>query len=108
VNGYRRGSFPAFDGQYRSLDVAAELSGHKQLSTVSTRDSEWRTALSEQDFVSFSLSSTITQRAVATIGETAYLRRLTRLIRSHSRDGLIEIDYVTRVVTATCNGEPMA
>ncbi|MFS8113022.1 class I SAM-dependent methyltransferase [Rhizobium jaguaris] len=106
VNGYRRGTFPAFDGQYRALDVAAELSMHERAPSVTTRDFEWRTALSEKDFISFSLSSTITQRAIATIGEAAYLERLTRLIRTHSQDGILPIDYVTRVVTATRANDP--
>jgi hypothetical protein len=108
VNGYRRGTFPAFDGQYRALDVAAELSAHERASSVTTRDFEWRTALSEKDFVSFSLSSTITQRAVAAIGEAAYLERLMGLIRTHSLDGILPIDYVTRVVTATRADDPAA
>ncbi|MDL2401672.1 class I SAM-dependent methyltransferase [Rhizobium mayense] len=100
VNGYRRGTFPAFDGQYRALDVAAELSTHQLASSIVLRDFEWRTLLSKKDFVSFSLSSTITQRAVAAIGKAAYLDQLERLLQAHSRNGTVEIDYVTRVVIA--------
>lgn len=101
VDGYRRGTFPSFDGQYRALDVAAELSARNEVASVTSSDFEWRTVLSEADFVSFSLSSTITQRAVAAIGEAAYRKRLMQLIQSHSQDGILPIDYVTRVVSAT-------
>jgi SAM-dependent methyltransferase len=101
VDGYRRGTYPGFDGQYHAVDVAAELAAHELASSVTTRDFEWRTAMSEKDFISFSLSSTITQRAVAAIGEPAYRERLMRLIGAHSRNGMLSIDYVTRVVTAT-------
>jgi SAM-dependent methyltransferase len=108
VDGYRRGTFPSSGGQYRALDVAAELSSHPQAPAVEGRDFEWRTLLSEKDFVSFSLSSTITQRAVAALGEVAYLERLMRLMRIHSQDGVLPIDYVTRVVTATRIDDPAA
>lgn len=108
VKGYRRGTFPAFDGRYRALDVAAELSAHEGASSVTTRDFEWGTTLSEKEFVRFSLSSSITQRAIATIGEPAYLDRLTRLIRTHSSDGAIPIDYITRVTTATRAEAPIS
>jgi ubiquinone/menaquinone biosynthesis C-methylase UbiE len=108
VEGYRRGTFPAFDGQYRSIDAAAELSAHEQVSSVTSQEFEWRTVLSEADFVRFSLSSTITQRGVAAIGEAAYLERLTQLIRTHAQDGVLLFDYVTRVVTATRADDPAA
>lgn len=108
VEGYRRGTFPAFDGQYRALDVAAELAGRKGSSSVSARDFEWRTALSENDFVTFSLSSTITQRAVSAIGRTAYIERLMHLLRRHSQNGILSIDYVTRVVMAARTDAPSA
>lgn len=108
VDGYRRGTYPSFDGQYRSIDAAAELTAHEQVSSVTTRDFEWRTVLSEADFVRFSLSSTITQRGVAAIGEAAYLDRLTQLVQTHAKDGVMLIDYVTRVVTATHAGDPAA
>lgn len=108
VEGYTRGTYPAFDGKYRALDVAAELSELAQVSSVTTRDVEWHTALSEQDFVSFSLSSTITQRAVAAIGEEAYLERLKHLLGIYSQDGILPIDYVTRVVSATRADHPAA
>lgn len=101
VEGYRRGTFPSFSGQYLALDAAAELSAHGYAASVVTRDFEWRTVLSEQDFVRFSLSSTITQRAVAALGEEAYVDRLTKLTGAYSQDGLLPIDYVTRVVVAT-------
>jgi ubiquinone/menaquinone biosynthesis C-methylase UbiE len=108
VDNYRRGTFPAPEGQYRALDVAAELSAHGQVSSVATQDFEWRTTLSEKDFVSFSLSSTITQRAIAAIGEAAYLERLARLMDAHSDGGILPIDYATRVVTATRADDPAA
>jgi hypothetical protein len=108
VYGYQRGTFPAFDGQYRALDVAAELSAHNDVSSVKTSDFEWRTVLSEADFMSFSLSSTITQRAVAAIGEAAYRARLAQLIQAHSQDGILLIDYATRVVSASRAGDPAA
>lgn len=101
VEGYRRGTFPAFDGQYRSIDAAAELTAHEQVASVTLQEFEWRTVLSEADFIRFSLSSTITQRGVAAIGETAYLDRLKQLITTHAENGILLIDYVTRVVTAT-------
>lgn len=108
AEGYRRGTFPTFDGRYRALNVAAELSAHDKVSSVTTDDFEWCTALSDADFVNFSLSSTITQRAVAAIGEAAYRARLTQLIQAHSRDGILLIDYVTRVISATRTDDPVS
>ncbi len=108
VDGYRRGTFPSFNGQYRGLDVAAELSAEHGISSVTTDDFEWRTVLSEADFVSFSLSSTITQRAVAAMGEAAYRARLMQIIQDHSQEGVMLIDYVTRVVSATRTDDPVA
>lgn len=108
VEGYRRGTFPAFDGRYRTLDVAAELAGRNEVSSIKSRDFEWRAVLSENDFVTFSLSSTITQRAVSAIGQAAYIERLMHLLRRHSQDGILSIDYVTRVVMATRTDAPSA
>jgi ubiquinone/menaquinone biosynthesis C-methylase UbiE len=100
VAGYRRGTFPAADGHFRPLDAAGELSGRRDVSRVETRDYAWRRSLASVDFVPFSLSSTITQRAIAAVGRGDYLRRLTDLLERHSEHGRVTIDYIARVVVA--------
>jgi hypothetical protein len=46
-------------------------------------------------------SSSITQRAISTMGEEAYLRALRQSLRRHAgTTGMVEIPYLTRVTSA--------
>jgi SAM-dependent methyltransferase len=100
VPGYWRGTFPACDGSYREIDVAAELSGRAEVSDIQARDIEWSMAMTTDDFIDLSLSSTITQRVIAGTGHPAYLARLEALLARHASAGSVVLPYVTRIVKA--------
>jgi SAM-dependent methyltransferase len=98
--GYWRGTFPAFDGSYREIDVAAELSGRAEASDIQAREIEWSMTITTDDFIDLSLSSTITQRAIAGTGRSVYVARLEALLARHASAGSIALPYETRIVKA--------
>ena len=101
VEGYRRGRYPNRRGTYDEIDVEAELLARPDFGDVGVRDFNWRRAMSSDQFIDFSLSSSITQRAVAAMGEQAYLDALRRLLEQwDGGTGMIEIPYLTRVTSA--------
>ncbi|MFH0299978.1 class I SAM-dependent methyltransferase [Bradyrhizobium sp. 31Argb] len=100
VQGYRRGTFPAGGGRYAAIDAAGELRGHPLASEVQEHAFYWRMPMTREAFVSFSLSSTITQRAIRGIGETAYLSRLAAILDRCDSSGAFDVPYVTRLVVA--------
>jgi SAM-dependent methyltransferase len=101
VPGYRRGRFPACDGGYREIDVVDELSGRPDVSDVGGRSIDWSMSVAADDFLELSLSSTITQRAIAGIGCPAYLGCLGSLLALYAPSGSVPLPYVTRIAKAT-------
>jgi ubiquinone/menaquinone biosynthesis C-methylase UbiE len=107
VPGYRRGTFPAGDGGYAPMDATAELGECHEATDVQEHAIAWTQTMTRPDFVTFSLSSSITQKAVKRLGEPAYLARLEHLLERHSdASGQIDVPYVTTVVTAVKAATP--
>jgi SAM-dependent methyltransferase len=101
VEDYRRGRYPARHGGYDEIDVERELRARPDIRDVRVSDFMWSHRMSSDDFVDFSLSSSITQRAISTMGEEAYLRALRQSLENHGgRTGMVEIPYLTRVTSA--------
>jgi ubiquinone/menaquinone biosynthesis C-methylase UbiE len=101
VAGYRRNTYPSRNGGYEQIDVEGELRARPDFEDVNARDFPWSRSMSKDEFVDFSLSSSITQRAVAAMGEGAYLRELDRLLEQHADGaGMVGIPYVNRVTSA--------
>jgi ubiquinone/menaquinone biosynthesis C-methylase UbiE len=103
VPGYRRDTFPAGGGRYAAIDAAGELRGHLPASDVREYAFDWLTPMRRETFVTFSLSSTITQHAIRRIGEAAYLSRLAAILDRFDDTGTFDVLYVTRLVVA-CKG----
>jgi ubiquinone/menaquinone biosynthesis C-methylase UbiE len=100
VDDYRRGTFPSRGG-YAAFDALAEVQAHRQAEGAAEKLFLWERPMTRADFVVFSLSSTITQRAIARIGEAAYRAELDGLLsRFASASGGVSILYETMVVTA--------
>ncbi|MDF2116050.1 class I SAM-dependent methyltransferase [Roseiarcaceae bacterium H3SJ34-1] len=107
VPGYLRGTFPAGDGGYAPIDAAAELAQRHEAADVHEHSIPWTQITTRPDFVTFSLSSSITQKAVKRLGEPAYLARLEHLIERYAdASGQLGVPYVTTVVTAVKAGLP--
>jgi SAM-dependent methyltransferase len=101
VEGYRRGSYPARQGGYDEIDIGCELRVRPDFRNVRVSDFQWSRSMPSDEFVEFSLSSSITQRATSTMGEQAYLRALRHLLEQYAgRSGVVEIPYLTRVTSA--------
>jgi SAM-dependent methyltransferase len=101
VEGYRRGRYPARHGGYEEIDVEGELRDRPDFTAVRVSEFLWSRRMSSNAFVDFSLSSSITQRAISRLGEVAYQDALRQLLERHAgRAGMIEIPYVTRVTSA--------
>jgi SAM-dependent methyltransferase len=101
VAGYCRGRYPSRSGGYDEIDVETELRSRPDFCDVKANDIAWSRTMSRDDFVDFSLSSSITQRAVAAMGEGAYLQTLRQMLELHADDaGVVEIPYVTRLTSA--------
>jgi ubiquinone/menaquinone biosynthesis C-methylase UbiE len=101
VQGYQRGTFPAPMGRYAAIDAPDELRRHAGASDVQEHAFDWQMPMTRETFTALSLSSTITCRAIAGIGETAFLARLAQLLdRWAATSGRIDVPYVTKVVTA--------
>jgi SAM-dependent methyltransferase len=106
VKGYLRGRYPAAHGGYDELDVARELSARTDFSSIEVREFTWSEHMSIDEFIDFSQSSSITQRAIAAIGCEAYIEALRALLERHAAEGLVEISYLTKVTSAqTDRGE---
>src|SRR5580704_3728963 len=101
VQGYRRDTFPAGGGRYAAIDAAGELGRHALASDVQEHAFCWQMPMTREAFVTFSLSSTITQRAIQGIGETAYLSRLGEILDRWDGSGTFDVLYVTRLVVAS-------
>jgi SAM-dependent methyltransferase len=101
VAGYRRGRYPARHGGYDELDVARELAARTDFCDVRVDDFHWSRPMTREEFVDFSQSSSITQRAVKVMGEQPYLQALRRLLNEHTgtRD-LVDVAYLTRLTSA--------
>jgi SAM-dependent methyltransferase len=101
VDGYRRGRYPARHGGYEEIAVDRELRTRPDFTEARVSDVLWSRVMSSAAFVDFSLSSSITQRAIATIGEQAYLDALRQLLEQHAGgSGEVEVPYLTRVTSA--------
>jgi len=101
VDDYRRGRYPARHGGYDEIDVERELRSRPDVRDVGVSDFTWSHRMSSDEFVDLSLSSSITQRAISTIGEQAYLQALRQSLEQHAgRTGMVEIPYLTRVTSA--------
>jgi SAM-dependent methyltransferase len=101
VPGYRRDTFPAGSGRYAAIDAAGELRGHPLASDVREHAFGWRKPMTRETFVTFSLSSTITQQSIRNIGETAYLSRLAAILDRWDDTGTFDVLYVTRLAVAS-------
>jgi SAM-dependent methyltransferase len=101
VGGYCRGRYPSPSGGYDEIDVETELRARPDFCDLKVNDIAWSRTMSSDDFVDFSLSSSITQRAVAAMGEGAYLRTLRQMLEQHADNaGMVEMPYVTRLTSA--------
>jgi ubiquinone/menaquinone biosynthesis C-methylase UbiE len=104
VQGYRRDTFPAGGGRYAAIDAAGELHGHPLASEIQEHAFCWQRPMTREVFVTFSLSSTVTQQAIREIGEAAYLSRLAELLDRWDDSGTFAVPYVTRLVVASKGG----
>jgi SAM-dependent methyltransferase/Icc-related predicted phosphoesterase len=100
VQDYRRGRYPASHGGYDELDVARELRIRTDYDDVEVSEFVWSLKMSTDEFVDFSLSSSITQRAIREMGRGAYLEALRALHDRYAVEGLVEISYLTKVTSA--------
>jgi SAM-dependent methyltransferase len=100
VEGYCRGRYPAGHGGYDELDVASELRAGTDFDDVDVSEFIWSQHMSVEEFIDFSLSSSITQRAVTNMGLEAYLAALRALLDRHARENAVEISYLTSVTSA--------
>jgi SAM-dependent methyltransferase len=101
VEDYRRNRYPVRDGGYEEIDIDRELRARPDFRDVQVSDFMWSRQMSSDEFVDFSLSSSITQRVISTMGEQAYLRALRQSLEQHAeRTGMVEIPYLTRVTSA--------
>ena len=101
VPGYRRDTFPAGGGRYAAIDAAGELRAHPLVNDVREYAFDWRLPMTRETFVTFSLSSTITQHAIRNIGESAYLSRLAAILARCDDGSTYDVLYVTRLVVAS-------
>jgi ubiquinone/menaquinone biosynthesis C-methylase UbiE len=101
VPGYRRDTFPAGGGRYAPIDAAGELRADRLAGDVREYAFDWLMPMTRETFVTFSLSSTITQHAIRNIGETAYLSRLAAILDRFDDTGTYDVLYVTRLVVAS-------
>ena len=62
--------------------------------------------MTREVFVTFSLSSTITQHAIRGIGETAYHARLAELLDRWDGSVTFDVAYVTKLVVASKGPPP--
>lgn len=108
VPGYQRDTFPAPDGKYKPIKVAEELSCRSVAADIRSRNIDWSMSMTEEVFIAFSLSSTITQRAIGRIGRSDYFDRLRSLLSKYGSSGGVELLYVTRVTQATGNSASAA
>jgi SAM-dependent methyltransferase/Icc-related predicted phosphoesterase len=98
---YHRGRYPARHGGYDELDVAHELRARTDFGNIQVSDIIWSQQMSVDEFIDLSLSSSITQRAIAAMGDQAYLEALRKLLERHATSkNLAEISYLTRVTSA--------
>jgi ubiquinone/menaquinone biosynthesis C-methylase UbiE len=104
VQGYGRDTFPAGNGRYAALDVADELRRDALARDVREHAFSWRMPMTREVFITFSLSSTITQQAIRAIGEAAYLSRLAEILDRWDSSGTFDVLYVTRLVVASKGG----
>jgi SAM-dependent methyltransferase len=100
VEGYHRGRYPAGHGGFDELDVAGELGPRADFGGVEVREFNWSQQMSIDEFIDFSQSSSITQRAITAMGSEAYLDALRALLMRHATNGLVEISYLTKVTSA--------
>jgi SAM-dependent methyltransferase len=101
VEDYRRGRYPARHGGYDEIDVERELRARPDFRDIRVSDFKWSRRMLPDEFIDFSLSSSITQRAILTMGEQAYLRALRQLLEKHGEStGMVEIPYLTRATSA--------
>jgi SAM-dependent methyltransferase len=101
VENYQRGRYPARHGGYEEIDIERELRARPDIRDVRVSDVMWSHQMSSDEFVDFSLSSSITQRAISNMGEQAYLWALRQLLEQHAGEtGMVEIPYLTRATSA--------
>jgi len=101
VPGYRRGTFPAGTGGFAAIDAFGELRRHEATGAVQRHAFDWDRPMTRETFIPFSLSSSITRRAILALGETEYLARLNAIIDRHGdASGGVEVPYLTTVVMA--------
>ena len=101
VPGYRRDTFPAGGGRYAGIDAAGELRAHPRAGDVGEYAFDWRLPMTRETFITFSLSSTITQHAICNIGKAAYLARLAEILDRWDDGSTFDVLYVTRLVIAS-------
>jgi SAM-dependent methyltransferase len=104
VQGYGRDTFPAGGGRYAALDVADELRRHALAGDVQEHAFCWGMPMTRDAFITFSVSSTITQQAIRGIGEAAYLSRLAAILDRWDSSGTFDVLYVTKLVVASKGG----
>lgn len=84
---------PGYTRSYRTIDVEGELSAH--FPRVEVRECTWVQALTIDDFVEMSSSSTQAQRAVADVGPV-FLDHVRDLCAAHADNGAVHVPYVSQ------------
>lgn len=105
VPGYRRGTFPSRNGGYAAIDAVGELRQHGDAADVREYAFPWATSMTRAGFTALSVSSSITRRAMAEIGEPAFLARLDALLDLWcDASTRLDVTYVTTMIIATKAG----
>lgn len=98
---YRRGTFPARTGGYAEADFVAELGRQACFDRCERLTWQWEETLTRQGFLSFSLSSSITQKAIRRSGRAVVLGEVEALLdRFVTSDDIVPVPYVTELTVA--------
>jgi SAM-dependent methyltransferase len=89
---------PGYHRDYRRLDFAAELARLPWIEATEIGRHRWTRRLTHDALAGLLLSSSITQRAIATLGEARFRDTLDRMIaEAADADGRVEFPYVAEI-----------
>lgn len=99
---YVKGTVADPKGGYSTVDYLAELRGRDGFEGATKHEWLWNDYRDRQSFEAFSLTSGVTQRAIAMLGRTEVMRRLNPVLDRHAdQDGILVIPYVTEAVVVS-------
>ena len=90
---------PGYTRDYRSFDIASELS-EAGFDDVSRTATEWTRPLTHEQFIELAQSSAKMHAAVKQLGEAETVQRLRTLLERHHPSGRLELPYVSELFTA--------